>query len=199
MKLKSITALVLSILSLTIAASCLVLTTKDLIGEYEMGHRLTLEGSSSYRSPFGATLLINSDGTFRGGSECFPVHGNYIFANGVLTLKAGTEGPRQCFFSVPMTSEEQEKFKNPPPPTDKVLTVVEWSARVYLIEEHGWQSFINAINAGLLPHTERESSVYLGPFYRKLGDEAKRASGLPSIPAQWKARILKRPLEAEVI
>lgn len=199
MKLQLISNLVLFIVSLTFAVSGQKVQVKDLIGEYEMGHRFALEGSPSERSWFGSSLVLKQDGTYRGGSECFPTNGTYIFAQGLLILKAGTIGTPHCFDSSPVTPEEQEKRKNPPPPKDEALTVVEWSGRIYLIEEHGWQDFVNSINSGLLPHTNREASLYMGPFYRKLGDEDKKVAGLPDIPPEWRRMILDRPVEGKII
>ena len=190
--------LVLSVLSLALVAYAQDFAPRNLLGEYEMGHRFSLEGSPSERSWFASSLVINSDGTYRGGSECFPTHGTYVFLKGVLTLKAATKGTPHCFVSIPVTPEEQERLKNPPPPQDETLTVVEWSGRVYLIHEDGWQDFVSSINSGLLPHTNREASLYLGPFYRKLGDEDKPVTGLPDIPARWKQMILERPVVAEI-
>lgn len=172
---------------------------EDLIGKYEMGSDITVAESSSYISPYSSTLTLRKDGTYTSGSECFPVNGEYTYVDGIVTLKAGVRGPSRCFYSIVVPPEDVDKYKNPPPPKDKILNVVSWGSGLYLLEDSAWSDFVNAINAGLLPHTERDRNLYLGLFYRRPGGETIITERLPDISSYWKSRILREPVLAKIV
>lgn len=199
MKIKKIIACIFTVAFLCIGCSAQILTSTDVIGEFTVGSRLTvIRSSSSYRSPYAPSVTLRDDGTYTAGSWCFPVDGKYVHSNNEIILKAGVRISPRCFVSIPVSPDEAERLKNPPPPKDQTLKIIRWSGRLYLLVENRWESFINAINGGLLPQTETEDDLYLGSFYRRVGDEAKATSGLPDIPAEWKVLILNTPIEAKV-
>lgn len=175
-----------------------VLISKDLIGQFTMGSRLSGPSSSPLsESPYSSSLTIRSDGTYTAGSWCFPINGKYSYSNDEIILEAGVSEAPRCFYSSPVTTDEAEK--GTPPPKDRKLQVIRWSGRVYLLVENDWESFANAINAGLLPQTQAEGDLYLGSFYRRVGDEAKDVFGRPELPAEKKALILDKPIEVKII
>ncbi len=80
---------------------------------------------------------------------------------------------------------------------------IEWSERIYLINENELKNFANAINLGIEPRSslvsERDSSPWYGSFYLRSGDEQKKVAGNPNLPEKWLSFLLRKPLTAVVI
>jgi hypothetical protein len=80
---------------------------------------------------------------------------------------------------------------------------VTWSDRIYLISESDLKDFANAINLGLEPRSwltaQSPDEPYYGSFYLRKGDEQKKVKGMPSLPKEWLAFLLREPVTATVI
>ncbi len=80
---------------------------------------------------------------------------------------------------------------------------IEWSERIYLINQSELKNFANAINLGIEPRSSLISrddfSPWYGSFYLRSGDEKKTVRGKPNLPAKWLSFLLSRPLTATVI
>ena len=74
------------------------------------------------------------------------------------------------------------------------LIPVLWGERHYLIPSDGVVEFANAINAGFEPRNRGSSS-----FLLKDGDEERPVRGQPSIPAQYSAYLLRKPIAAHIV
>jgi hypothetical protein len=80
---------------------------------------------------------------------------------------------------------------------------VEWSGRIYLIDEKDLKDFTNAVNLGIEPRASLvsmdDSSPWYGSFYLRSGDELKKALGHPDLPEKWLSFLLLKPLTVKVI
>jgi len=73
------------------------------------------------------------------------------------------------------------------------VRVVRWGERRYLIPAERFIDFVNAINSGAEPGTDRYSG-----FLRRNGDESKPAIGSPDLPEEMLAQIRPKPLFVKV-
>ncbi len=73
------------------------------------------------------------------------------------------------------------------------VKLVSWDKRRYLVPEARTIDFVNAINRGLEPRHEPH-----GLFLLADGDDAKPATGLPTLPAEMLAQIRAKPLVVRV-
>jgi hypothetical protein len=78
--------------------------------------------------------------------------------------------------------------------TSTDFLIVRWGDRSYLVPEADKQEFGNEVNQGGEP---RESPH--GRFYLRRGDWEKKVTGLPVVPKDWEALLLKKPLHGRVI
>lgn len=74
------------------------------------------------------------------------------------------------------------------------LIPVRWGSRQYLIAPDEIVGFCNAVNDG----TEPRDDIH-GLHLLRRGDEAKTATGFPTVPDEFKDYLLARPIEAEII
>ena len=75
----------------------------------------------------------------------------------------------------------------------RVLVPVPWGNRLYLIGEEQLAEFVNAVNSGLEPCAEM-----CGSFLLRDGDQKVKATGMPTLPADYSSRLLDKPLYAHV-
>ncbi|MGA2802012.1 MAG: hypothetical protein ABSE97_06560 [Verrucomicrobiota bacterium] len=71
---------------------------------------------------------------------------------------------------------------------------VHWGDRKYLIPANDMVGFCNAVNSREEPRNEIH-----GRFLLSQGDEKKKVTGKPSIPAEFTGYLLKAPIEANII
>lgn len=74
------------------------------------------------------------------------------------------------------------------------LIVVQWGERVYLVEQSDMMRFCNFVNSG---HGKQIGKSYSG-FYIRVGDSTKEVTGLPRLPAEYEAYLLKEPIKATI-
>lgn len=74
------------------------------------------------------------------------------------------------------------------------LIVVRWGPRHYLIPADEMVRFCNAVNDG----TEPRDDIH-GFHLLRRGDEAKTATGFPTVPDEFKDYVLAHPVEAEIV
>jgi hypothetical protein len=99
---------------------------------------------------------------------------------------AEADGRLRLVFTFP---NEREGFQGIAP---ELLPIV-WGERHYLIPADEVVHFANAINAGFEPrHTVH------GRFLLRAGDELKHAQGVPNIPSEFSAYLLRKPIKAEI-
>jgi hypothetical protein len=83
------------------------------------------------------------------------------------------------------------------------LLPIEWSGRIYLIDEKELKSFVDAINLGIEPRqwlrSDSTVSPWFGSFYLRSGDQKKKVVGSPALPKKWLPFLLRRPSVASVI
>ncbi|HEX8635628.1 MAG TPA: hypothetical protein VF703_15885 [Pyrinomonadaceae bacterium] len=174
-------------------------TFNKFVATYSIGHEyggtaLTLKADGSYISETGM-----HDGTEIDES------GTYIFSEGVLRFtiirKVGKnmrDGKELNLFN----PEERKEMYGEIAPGDIdrefQLLPVTWSERIYLIEEKELDNFANAINLGLEPRWRLSTDIYFGTFYLRKGDEQKKVSGHPSLPAKLLSFLLTKPVTATV-
>ena len=161
----------------------------------------------------GGSITLNDDGTFSdsGGSD----DGTIISTSGTYSL---SEGWLVCSIKKRTISRGGDRTYNLLDPTDlkdwnygrateierefKFLSV-EWSGRIYLISESDTKNFAQAINLGIEPRpwlgSDSVVSPWFGSFLLRRGDQKKRVVGIPSLPKELKAFVLKRPVIATVI
>lgn len=75
-----------------------------------------------------------------------------------------------------------------------VYVPVNWGKRRYLIAREEMNKFCNAVNLGSEPRAKEQ-----GLFFFRAGDENREASGLPSVPPEYRERILSAPVTATVV
>lgn len=125
-----------------------------------------------------------------------PVNGFVFTWQGCLGLYdlnygdvAFTQGTVKLLFKFP---NDRTEFEGVAPELIPVL----WGERHYLVPSDQMINFTNAINAGMEP-----SSLFggrSGSFLLRVGDEKKQLKGLPDIPSEYLAYILKKPLTARI-
>jgi len=162
----------------------------------------------------GGSIILKADGTFSegGGSDdgtVIKTEGNYRLAGSKLqfeitkdTLRRGDRPEIDL-----LNAAEVKKYfgsSEKPTPKEFVRIPVEWAGRIYLIPEEDMRRFADAVNLGIEPRPELTSDDYkgspwLGSFYLREGDEKKKATGRPVLPAQWNELLLTRPIRATVI
>ena len=71
---------------------------------------------------------------------------------------------------------------------------VPWGQRRYLVSADDIVGFCNAVNAGSEPRQHAHGSHLL-----RFGDENKKVCGFPTVPGGFKAYLLERPIEAEIV
>lgn len=209
-KVQTITVALLALV-LTILVACKLHSVRDqttrvslssLSGDYYTG-----DGCA-----FNRGLTLNADGTYEWtGSGC---EGGVIergiaeiARDGRLVLKARTE-QRHHFL---------EMSKESPCANQEIFYPMRWGDRMYLvcarvedekfvslvgkqrINSYGFNDYINfccEVNSGDEPRTSRMSS---SRALLRVGDEEKKVSGLPELPAQWLRYLLKKPAEGRLI
>jgi hypothetical protein len=172
-------------------------------GEYVTGHEF---GGGSIRLEIDGTFSVD-DGSDDGTK--ISTSGNYTFSDGVVHFKViqrtgrrrddkeynllNPDEIREMFGTV-VKDEVKKEFK---------LLPVEWSERIYLIYENDLKDFANAVNFGIEPraslYSRHYSSPWYGSFYLRSGDERKKVTGKPRLPAEWLSFLLRKPLTATVI
>lgn len=172
-------------------------------GEYVTGHEfggglVSLGGYGTF-----ADRDFSDDGTEISAS------GTYTFSDGILHFKITKRAGRRRDdkeYNLLNPAEIREMFGNAV--RDEVIKEyrflpVEWSERLYLIDESDLKNFANAVNFGIEPrpslYSRHYSSPWYGSFYLRSGDERKKVSGKPRLPAKWLAFLLRKPVTATVI
>jgi hypothetical protein len=77
------------------------------------------------------------------------------------------------------------------------LVIVRWGQRIYLLPDDELGPFVNAVNSGKEPHWHCIPSC--APFLVRSGDDEKPVSGTPDLPAEYRRRLLDRPITARVV
>jgi hypothetical protein len=80
------------------------------------------------------------------------------------------------------------------PSTPTRFLPVRWGARTYLLTKDEIVDFCNSINHGTEPRNSAS-----GSFCLRMSDWSVSVEGSPSLPTEWAAYLLKKPLQAEVI
>jgi hypothetical protein len=75
------------------------------------------------------------------------------------------------------------------------LISIPWGVRRYIIPAGGIVGFCNEINQGMEPR----SNMLQGSYLLRIGDEKKKADGLPILPIEFKRYLLSKPVEAKII
>jgi len=71
---------------------------------------------------------------------------------------------------------------------------IPWGDRKYLVPSDQVAGFCNHVNAGLEPRNDLHGCGLI-----RLGDERKKVTGFPSVPREFTAYLLSKPVEAEII
>lgn len=71
---------------------------------------------------------------------------------------------------------------------------IQWGSRRYLVPSDNIIGFCNAVNEGVEP---RES--VFGSFLLRRGDEKLQVNGFPNIPKEFRAYLLEKPIEGEIV
>jgi hypothetical protein len=77
------------------------------------------------------------------------------------------------------------------------FVIVRWGQRIYLLPEEELGPFVNAVNSGKEPHKHCIPSC--APFLVRRGDDEKPVSGTPDLPAEYRRRLLDRPITGRVV
>lgn len=177
---------------------------KKFAGTYVTGHEFG-----------GGSIKLEDDGTFSdgGGSDDgteISTSGNYTLSDGVLHFKITKQTGKRALdrkeFNLLNPEERKEMFRgddNGEIEREFKYLPIEWSERIYLINESELKNFANAINLGIEPRSslisERDASPWYGSFYLRSGDEQKKVIGKPKLPEEWLYFLLGKPLTATVI
>ncbi len=78
--------------------------------------------------------------------------------------------------------------------TAPVLIPVSWGQRLYLVPQDDVLGFVNQVNRGQEP----VSRGSMGSYYLREGDWDRPTTGLPTLPEEWKSRILEDAVEGVV-
>lgn len=179
------------------------LTAGRLAGTYVVGHMYgggsrTLEPDRRYSAGGGS-----DDGTVIKES------GTYVLSGGVLRFTilklTGSRNHSQDEKSL-LDPNGRKEILGESASGDTVreyaMLPVTWSDRIYLLNEGDLKDFANAINFGLEPRSsltqQSPSEPYYGSFYLRKGDEQKKIKGNPSLPKEWLAFLLRKPVTATV-
>lgn len=174
----------------------------ELVGRYYSGHNFG-----------GSSVTLKADGTYTdsSGSCTYSTKesGTFVVSDGAVRFKIlkytgnhhGDEPEvdlfdnqaRKAFFGY---RDDQEVA---PIVTEYALVPVKWGKRIYLLDEKSFDDFTDAINLGFEPRDDLRSEPYAGMFYLRDGDERKPVSGIPSLPREWSALLLKNPVTATVV
>jgi hypothetical protein len=179
-------------------------TFKKFAGTYVTGHEFG-----------GGSIKLEADGTFSdgGGSDDgteISTSGNYTLSNGVLhfkiTKQTGKRAGDRKEFNLLNLEERKEMFRGDDSgevEREFKYLPIEWSERIYLINEIDLKDFANAINLGLEPRSSLTSGwdtlPWYGSFYLRSGDEQKKVTGIPNLPEKWLSFLLRKPVTATVI
>jgi hypothetical protein len=71
---------------------------------------------------------------------------------------------------------------------------VTWGERKYLIPSDDIVGFCNRVNAASEPRNDMH-----GFYLLRCGDEKKKVSGFPAVPAEYRGYLLKKPIEATIV
>lgn len=175
---------------------------KKFAGTYVTGHDFG-----------GSTLTLDADGSFSewSGSD----DGTNVFTSGTYTLSDG----RLRFSTLKQTGKRRDEgqefnlldsrrrtefFQRDVPVEREFMKLpLEWSGRVYLLDEEELKNFANAVNLGIEPRASLTSYSYLSPwygsFFLRSGDEQKKVDGNPPLPEKWLPFLLSKPVTATVI
>jgi hypothetical protein len=82
-------------------------------------------------------------------------------------------------------------------PSEFQFEIVRWGQRIYLLPEEELGPFVNAVNSGREPHKYCIPSC--SPFLVRTGDDEKPVSGTPDLPAEYRRRLLDKPITARVV
>jgi len=74
------------------------------------------------------------------------------------------------------------------------LIPIPWGPRRYLVPADDVVGFCNAVNEGSEPRKDAH-----GRYLLRKGDAKRKVLGFPSVPQGFKAYLLKRPIEAEIL
>ena len=74
------------------------------------------------------------------------------------------------------------------------LVAIPWGPRVYLVPADDVIGFCNEVNSGAEPRTDMH-----GEYLLRKGDERREVSGDPELPAEYRDRLLTRPVETTVL
>jgi hypothetical protein len=175
-------------------------------------HQLAATYVSGHEYASGA-LTLQTDGRYsmEGGSHDgteFSESGTYVLAGGVVRFtiersvkrRRGVEGEINLLEPQESREGKEGSGSNSTAGIAREFSLIpfRWSERIYLIKEDDLINFVNAVNLGLEPRTELRSENYYGAFYLRRGDELKRASGHPSLPAKWLSFLLSKSVTATV-
>jgi hypothetical protein len=171
-------------------------------------------GTYLYYFAFGGSKFeLRADGTYQeDSSSCtFTTQesGTYVYSDGKLSFKISKYTGRQNgdrkevdLFDAKLRSEffgSPNDGKDSPMKTEYVLYPIKWGERMYLIYESGLGEFTDAVNLGIEPRDDNQQYDYYGTFLLRDGDEAKKTKGVPSLPAQYKERLLAEPITATIV
>lgn len=169
-----------------------------------------LVGSYVFRFEWGGTeIKLKPNGTFISySSSCTQVitsSGPYSVTNNALSLTTTKMWVRS--FS---DNKEQDVTKRkarkkyldtdePFKPETQELQIVRWGQRIYLMDQHGFGKFIEAINLGFEPREVEGYRAYYGAFYLRVGDENKAIEGRPLLPKEFLDKLLSAPVIATIV
>jgi hypothetical protein len=162
----------------------------------------------------GSSLTLRAAGLFFGesasddGTQVF-TSGSYVFTEGRLHFRVltqiGKRGSKGKKFNLLDPKENKHFYEDDSAEIEKQfeLRPIEWSGRIYLLDEEDLKNFANAINLGIEPRARLTSSDYdspwYGSFYLRTGDEQKQVRESPPLPPAWLDFLLSQPITATVI
>lgn len=176
---------------------------KKFAGTYVTGHEFG-----------GGSLTLDAEGHFSkgGGSDDgtqVSTSGAYVLSDGrlhftilKLTGKRGSEG-KEFNLLDPQESKEFDRSDRGEIRREFEMLPLEWSGRIYLLDEEELKYFAYAVNLGIEPRATLTSymglSPWYGSFYLRSGDEQKKVTGNPPLPEQWLSFLLSKPVTAKVV
>jgi len=200
----------------TLAAIAMLTTLLTISARSQSEKDKSREFAGTYSFGFafgGSTFELRADGTYQeDSSSCtFTTQesGTYVYSDGKLhfkiskyTGKQNYDGKEVDLFDPKLRREffgYPDDGKDTPMKTDYVLYPITWGERTYLIYESGLGEFTDAVNLGIEPRDSNQQYDYYGTFLLREGDEAKKTKGVPSLPAQYKERVLAEPITATIV
>jgi hypothetical protein len=171
-------------------------------------------GTYSYSFSFGgSSITLNPDHTFQqhDGSCTFTTqqNGTYTFADGKLqftiskyTGKQNSDGKEVDLFDPKLRREfygYSGDTNDEPLKKQFVLYPISWGQRMYLIDEAELGRFADAVNLGLEPREFSPQDRYFGTFLLREGDEGKKTNGVPSLPSQYRDRLVSEPITVTIV